>query len=92
MQILLVTVILLPLRPRGKLHAYKREISGFWQCSAYLAGKNRRLTTKEESLSHAKEIAEDWYLELRGKARASTTVTATSEPRTAYATPTSAFA
>ncbi len=54
----------------GKLHVYKRENSRFWQCSAYLAGKNRRMTTKEESLSHAKEIAEDWYLELRGKARA----------------------
>jgi integrase len=53
----------------GKLHIYKRENSSFWQCSAYLAGKNRRMTTKEESLSHAKEIAEDWYLELRGKAR-----------------------
>jgi integrase len=53
----------------GKLHIYKRENSRFWQCSAYLAGKNRRMTTKEESLSHAKEIAEDWYLELRGKAR-----------------------
>jgi integrase len=53
----------------GKLHVYKRENSSFWQCSAYLAGKNRRMTTKEESLSHAKEIAEDWYLELRGKAR-----------------------
>jgi integrase len=54
----------------GKRHVYKRENSRFWQCSAYLAGKNRRMTTKEESLSHAKEIAEDWYLELRGKARA----------------------
>jgi integrase len=53
----------------GKLHIYKRENSRFWQCSAYLIGKNRRMTTKEESLSHAKEIAEDWYLELRGKAR-----------------------
>jgi integrase len=53
----------------GKLHVYKRENSSYWQCSAYLAGKNRRMTTKEESLSHAKEIAEDWYLELRGKAR-----------------------
>jgi integrase len=41
-----------------------------WQASTYLAGKNRRISTKEESLSHAKEIAEDWYLELRGKARA----------------------
>ena len=54
----------------GKLHVYKRENSRYWQCSTYLAGKNRRMTTKEESLSHAKEIAEDWYLELRGKARA----------------------
>ncbi len=53
----------------GKLHVYKRENSRFWQVSTYLAGKNRRITTKEESLSHAKEIAEDWYLELRGKAR-----------------------
>jgi integrase len=53
----------------GKLHIYKRENSRFWQCSAYLAGKNRRMTTKEESLSHARDIAEDWYLELRGKAR-----------------------
>lgn len=54
----------------GKLHIYKRENSRFWQCSAYLAGKNRRMTTKEESLSHAKEIAEDWFIELRGKTRA----------------------
>ena len=54
----------------GKLHVYKRENSRFWQASTYLAGKNRRISMKEESLSHAKEIAEDWYLELRGKARA----------------------
>jgi len=54
----------------GKLHLYKRENSRHWQCSTYLAGKNRRKTTKEESLTHAKDIAEDWYLELRGKSRA----------------------
>jgi integrase len=53
----------------GKLHLYKRENSSHWQCSTYLAGKNWRRTTKEESLAHAKDIAEDWYLELRGKAR-----------------------
>jgi integrase len=53
----------------GKVHVYKRENSRFWQCSAYLAGKNRRATTKQESLSLAKEFAEDWYLNLRGKAR-----------------------
>ncbi len=51
----------------GKLHLYKRENSDYWQCSTYLAGKNRRISTKEESLSKAKDFAEDWYLELHGK-------------------------
>jgi len=51
----------------GKVHVYKRPGSPVWQCSTYLAGKNRRVSTKESSLSKAKEIAEDWYLELRGK-------------------------
>ena len=41
----------------GKLHVYKRENSRYWQCSTYLAGKNRRMTTKEESLAHAKDAA-----------------------------------
>ncbi len=53
----------------GKVHVYKRENSSCWQCSTYLAGKNRRMSTKEDSLSRAKEIAEDWYLQLRGKLR-----------------------
>jgi hypothetical protein len=34
-----------------------------------IAGKNRRSSTKEESLAKAKEIAEHWYLKLRGKLR-----------------------
>ena len=51
----------------GKVHVYKRPNSGCWQCSSYFAGKNRRTSTKEESLSKAKETAEDWYLQLRGK-------------------------
>lgn len=51
----------------GKVHVYKRENSNLWQCSSYLAGKNRRVSTKEDSLSRAKDFAEDWYLELRGK-------------------------
>src|SRR5258708_21335457 len=54
----------------GKVHVYKRPNSGCWQCSSYLGGKNRRTSTKEDSLSKAKEIAEDWYLQLRGKLRA----------------------
>ena len=53
----------------GKVHVYKRPNSSQWQCSSYFAGKNRRISTKEESLSKAKEIAEDWYLQLRGKLR-----------------------
>ena len=53
----------------GKVHVYKRPNSSLWQCSSYFAGKNRRTSTKEDSLSKAKEIAEDWYLQLRGKLR-----------------------
>ena len=53
----------------GKVYVYKRPNSSSWQCSSYLAGRNRRVTTKEESLSKAKEFAEDWYLQLRGKLR-----------------------
>jgi len=34
-----------------------------------LRSKNRRASTKEESLSKAKEIAEGWHLQLRGKLR-----------------------
>ena len=54
----------------GKLHVYKRENSDCWQCSTYLAGRNWRTSTKHDSLSLAKEFAEDWYLTLRGKCRA----------------------
>lgn len=51
----------------GKVHVYKRGRSRYWQCSAYIAGKNRRASTKQESLAQAKDFAEDWYLDLRGK-------------------------
>jgi hypothetical protein len=51
----------------GKVYIYKRPYSTFWQCSSFFAGKNRRVSTKEESLAKAKDIAEDWYLRLRGK-------------------------
>lgn len=54
----------------GKLHVYRRENSGCWQCSTYLAGKNWRVSTKEDSLAHAKDFAQDWYLGLVGKSRA----------------------
>ncbi len=51
----------------GKVHVYKRENSPLWQCSSYLNGRNRRVSTKERSLAKAKDFAEDWYLELRAK-------------------------
>ncbi len=54
----------------GKVHVYRRDNSSRWQCASYLEGKNRRVSTKEDSLAKAKDFAEDWYLGLRGKARA----------------------
>ena len=54
----------------GKLLVYRRENSGFWQCSTFLAGRNWRVSTKEDSLSQAKDFAEDWYLGLKGQSRA----------------------
>jgi len=54
----------------GKVHVYRRENSNQWQCSTYLAGKNWRVSTKEDSLSLAKDFAQDWYLGLMGKDRA----------------------
>lgn len=56
----------------GRLHLYMREGSRFWQCSAFLADRNWRVSTKTDSLSEAKDIAEDWYLGLRGKLKAGT--------------------
>ncbi len=50
---------------------YRRDDGGeHWFCSTYFQGKNRRKSTKTDSLAHAEEIAEDWFLELRGKSRA----------------------
>jgi integrase len=52
----------------GRLHLYKRDgESRYWQCSAYLAGRNWRTSTKLESFEQAKDFAEDWYFTLRGK-------------------------
>jgi hypothetical protein len=54
----------------GKVNIYKRGRSSYWQCSASVGGKQRRSSTKESSLELAKQVAEDWYLTLRGKDRA----------------------
>ena len=46
----------------GKIHLYKRENSRFWQCSTYIDGRNHRTSTKEESLTIAKDFAREWYM------------------------------
>lgn len=53
----------------GKLHVYRRENSRYWQCSTYMAGRNHRVTTKEENVVLAKEYARYWYMERCVEAR-----------------------
>ena len=48
-----------------KVHVYQRVGSPAWQCATYLDGKNRRVSTKENSLAKAKDFAEDWFFQLR---------------------------
>jgi hypothetical protein len=50
----------------GRVQLYRRG-GRCWQCSASVAGRQHRTTTKREELSLAEDVAEDWYLELRGK-------------------------
>ena len=51
----------------GKLHVYKRPGSRYWQCSTFIGGKNRRVSTKDDSLAHAKDFAEDWCSRASGQ-------------------------
>ncbi|KQX22778.1 tyrosine-type recombinase/integrase [Sphingomonas sp. Root1294] len=53
----------------GKVQLYMRAGSPHWQCSCSIAGKQKRTSTKEESLARAKDVARDWYLGLMGKYR-----------------------
>src|ERR1043166_3670109 len=54
----------------GRVHVYRRENSRYWQCATFLHGRNFRSSTKKDSIAEAMDFAEDWYLTLRGKARA----------------------
>ena len=53
----------------GRLQVYKRGESRFWQCAARVGTQRFRNSTKEEDLSRAKDVAEEWYLSLRGMMR-----------------------
>jgi integrase len=48
---------------------YMRPNSPYWWCACSIAGRQKRASTKEESLSRAKDVARDWYLGLLGKYR-----------------------
>lgn len=56
----------------GKLQLYRRGAGKTWHCSASVGGKQRRCSTKQESLDAARHVAEDWYLTLQGKKLAGT--------------------
>lgn len=51
----------------GKVTLYRRGNGGNWHASTFLDGAKRRTTTGDDSLSRAKDFAEDWYLTLKGK-------------------------
>jgi len=51
----------------GKVLVYRRENSRHWQCSTRINGKNWRVSTGEDSLSLAKEFAEDWFYRMKAK-------------------------
>ncbi|MEI9990110.1 MAG: hypothetical protein WDM86_08735 [Rhizomicrobium sp.] len=54
----------------NKVQVYIRPGTPHWQCACSIGGKQRRSTTKEESLARAKDVARDWYLTLLGKYKA----------------------
>lgn len=50
----------------GKVHIYRRGKRGHYHCSASIEGKQHRSATGADDLQLAKEIAEQWYMKLRG--------------------------
>ncbi len=51
----------------GRVQLFKR--GRVWWCAASVGKERFRDTTKEEDLDRAKDVAEEWYLDLRGKLR-----------------------
>ncbi|GAA0022834.1 tyrosine-type recombinase/integrase [Bradyrhizobium diazoefficiens] len=50
----------------GKVHIYRRGTRGNYHCSASIEGKQHRAATGADDLQLAKEVAEQWYMKLRG--------------------------
>lgn len=53
----------------GRLQVYRRDTNRIWQCAARVGGARFRSSTGQEELAPAKDVAEEWYLRLRGKLR-----------------------
>ncbi|HEY0438299.1 MAG TPA: site-specific integrase [Phenylobacterium sp.] len=45
----------------GKVHVYRREKSRYWQCAAYVGGRNHRQSTGHADLALAFDFARSWY-------------------------------
>jgi integrase len=58
----------------GLIQVYRRT-GRYWHCSASIGGRQHRISSGEEDLTLAKQFAEDWFIELRGKSRAGLLVT-----------------
>jgi len=46
---------------------YRRSESGPWHCYTFLNGQEWRKSTREKSLSRAKDVATDWFNDLQAK-------------------------
>ncbi len=53
----------------GRVQVYRRPGGHHWQCAARVGGKRFRSSTGESGLDRAKDVAEEWYLDLRGRLR-----------------------
>jgi integrase len=51
----------------GKVQLFRRPNSERWYARASIDGTQHRHSTKQSSLASAKDVAEDWYLTLKGK-------------------------
>lgn len=52
-----------------KVSVYRRINSSRWHCSCSVKGRQYRTSTKQTSLAAAKDVAQDWYMELLNKDR-----------------------
>ena len=51
-----------------KVALFRRSKDSFWYASTSVKGREWRKSTKEQSLSLAKEVATDWYMDLTARA------------------------